>query len=108
MGQKVVVQHHKSKKWNIHGKIKEVMNLGRSYTVETMDGSNYLRNRKFVKPDKADDSYKHGVPGNKTCADSAPEGKQATTREKHGATAAAPRHSPRLAAKEKRRVRFTE
>ena len=107
VNEKVVVQHHKSKKWNIHGKVKEVVNMGRSYIIETNDGSEYLRNRKFVKLDKTDDSQKRGSPSNETCSESAAGGKQASSKEKHAATPTAPRHSPRLAARE-RRVQFKE
>ena len=48
----VWLQNKDSGKWNIKGFIRGARPHGRSYIVETVRGSLFLRNRKFLKPRK--------------------------------------------------------
>ena len=52
IGTKVRVQDSKTKRWSAQGIIKDIRDNGRSYQVE-VDGKLKLRNRKFLKPVKA-------------------------------------------------------
>ena len=48
----VWLQNKESGKWNIKGFIRGARPHGRSYIVETVQGSLFLRHRKFMKPMK--------------------------------------------------------
>ena len=50
VGQKVRIQNHTTKKWDITGVVKAVGN-NRSYLVKVKCGQNYWRNRRFIHPD---------------------------------------------------------
>ena len=50
VGDKVLVQHWKTKRWDLAAEIIEKRSK-RSYLVETENGKRYLRNRKFLRPD---------------------------------------------------------
>ena len=49
LGAQVWIQHHETKKWDRQAKIIEVRQDGRSYLLETANGTHLLRGRRFVK-----------------------------------------------------------
>ena len=51
VGDKVLVQNMKSKKWTDHGVITEIRDNGQSYFIDLQDGSNKLRNVRYLKLD---------------------------------------------------------
>ena len=51
VGDKVLVQNMKSKKWTDHGVISEIRDNGQSYFIDLQDGSNKLRNVRYLKLD---------------------------------------------------------
>ena len=50
IGEKVLIQHWRTRRWDLSGVIVEKRNR-RSYLVEAENGKRYLRNRKFLRPD---------------------------------------------------------
>ena len=51
VGDKVLVQNMKSKRWTDHGIISGIRDNGQSYFIDLQDGSNKLRNVRFLKFD---------------------------------------------------------
>ena len=49
LGAQVWIQHHETKKWDRQAKIIEIRQDGRSYLLETANGTHLLRSRRFVK-----------------------------------------------------------
>jgi len=49
IGEKVLIQHWRTRRWDLSGVIIEKRNR-RSYLVEAENGKRYLRNRKFLRP----------------------------------------------------------
>ena len=49
-GQRVRLQHHKTKKWTIMGHVIDMRSNSKSYHIEADDGQIYLRNRRFIRP----------------------------------------------------------
>ena len=54
--QEVCLQDKKTKRWDIRAWVRHRRPHGRSYILETEGGSCFLRNRKFIKPIKAQDA----------------------------------------------------
>ena len=56
-GSPIVVQDHKTKRWDLPGHIikRRQSNRGRTYIVE-VNGRQYVRNRRFIRPRVADDN----------------------------------------------------
>ena len=103
IGDKVMIQNEKNKRWEKKGKISKVRNRGRSYYITTKDGSEYLRNKRFLKraPKKARGESDSQAPRTESSrADRQQAGASHTTQE--------PRRSPRLSTKDKggQKVRF--
>ena len=49
-GQRVRIQHPKTKRWTLLGHVNDVRPNSRSYHVELDNGTVYLRNRRFLRP----------------------------------------------------------
>ena len=49
VGEKVLIQHWRTRRWDLSGVIIEKRNR-RSYLIEAENGKRYLRNRKFLRP----------------------------------------------------------
>ena len=49
-GDRVLIQHPISKLWDSSGKVIEIRQHGRSYYIETDEGTVCVRNRRFLKP----------------------------------------------------------
>ena len=49
--QRVLIQHWRTKRWDLSAVVLEKRNKNRSYLVEAENGKRYLRNRKFLRPD---------------------------------------------------------
>ena len=54
VGECVVIQDPTSKLWDTKAKVESIRDSGRSYWLITDEGSVYLRNRKFLKKQPAD------------------------------------------------------
>ena len=92
---KVWMQNQLTKLWDIAGVVTKVRDKGKSYYVESYDGGEYLRNRKFLKQRKYDTNMNEALDGGASGADAAErpaDADQATLR-----------RSPRIAG----RVRFS-
>ena len=60
VGQKVLIQHWQTKRWDLSGTVIEKRN-SRSYWVEAENGKQYLRNRVFLRPNNLSESLEESM-----------------------------------------------
>ncbi len=82
-GQRVLIQHPLTKKWDSHGTVSDIREDGRSYEIQTDRGTAILRNRRFLRP----------------CSLQVPTADSAMDNHPSEEASGHPRRSPRLIAK---------
>ena len=79
VGEKVLIQHWRTKRWDLSGTVIEQRNR-RSYLVEAENGKRYLRNRIFLRPDNLSDQSETSMAEPEVKSSTEPEIKSALRR----------------------------
>ena len=100
LGEKVVVQNAKSKKWTDIGHVSDVRESGHSFLIKFLDGSAQVRNRRHIKP-LADSTVKHLAPEDQSIPSSPAAQSSPVSQAAQAPSASKPpvRRSPRFTSK---------